>query len=343
MKPLLNTLFVMSEDAYLRLEGETIVVERDSEKAAQIPLHTLEGIYSFSYRGASPALLGACAEAGIDFCFFRPNGRFLARVGGLERGNVLLRQQQYRISDDPPHAFSFSKNFILGKLFNCRWVLERYTRDHPDRISVERFKEVSSTIAADMKSVRAADSIETLRGIEGTAAQDYFRLFDDMILRQKDDFYFHGRNRRPPTDFVNAMLSFAYVLLANECASALTAAGLDPFVGFMHQIRPGRKSLALDLEEELRPAFADRFVLKAINQMSIRRSDFDVQEDGAVILNQAGRKTFLKLWEERRKERITHPFLSEKMAWGLVPYMQALLLARTVRGDLEEYPPFFWK
>lgn len=343
MKRLLNTLFVMTEDAYLRLEGETVVVEQNSTKIAQIPLHTLEAVYSFSYRGASPFLIGACVKKEIDFCFFSPNGRFLARAGGLENGNVLLRRQQYRIADDPELALPYSRNFILGKLYNSRWVLERCTRDHPDRIDVARFKKVSAQISSNLADVRATKDLGTLRGIEGTAAQDYFRLFDEMILRQKEDFSFRGRNRRPPLDYVNAMLSFAYVLLANECASALRAAGLDPFVGFMHQMRPGRNSLALDLEEELRPVFADRFVLTSINQRSIQRSDFDIQENGAVLLNESGRRSFLKLWEDRRKEQIRHPFLDEKIEWGLVPYVQALLLARTIRGDLEEYPPFFWK
>ncbi len=531
MRKMLNTLFVLTPESYLSLEGETVVVNQKGTEAARFPLHTLEGILTFAYAGASPALMGACAERGIDLAFFTPNGRFLARtVGeergnvlgiltfayagaspalmgacaergidlafftpngrflartvGEERGNVLLRQQQYRIADDPAvscrYACGFilgkvynarwvleratrdhpqrvpverlkeissqlaaslmcryACGFILGKVYNARWVLERATRDHPQRVPVERLKEISSQLAASLMRIRECGTLEELRGLEGEAAQRYFDGFDSLILQQRTDFAFTGRSRRPPldpinavlsfaytllarecaaalqsvgldplqqrTDFaftgrsrrppldpINAVLSFAYTLLARECAAALQSVGLDPYVGFLHRPRPGRTSLALDLIEELRPVCADRFVLSCVNQKIVtgkhcQRQDSGAvwltdegrkvflsawqkrkqetithpflgeklpwglgkhcqrQDSGAVWLTDEGRKVFLSAWQKRKQETITHPFLGEKLPWGLVPYVQALLLARTLRGDLEEYPPFFWK
>lgn len=343
MRRLLNTLFVLSENAYLSLDGENVVVSQDRQETARFALHTLEGILCFSYAGASPALMGGCAERGISLAFFTPRGRFLARIAGETRGNVLLRQQQYRAADDPFASCRYARDFLLGKVYNARWVLERATRDHPQRVPVDRLKALSGQLAAALPRIQDAMTAEELRGIEGEAAQRYFDGFDSLILQQRETFAFSGRSRRPPLDPVNALLSFAYTLLARECAAALEGVGLDPYVGFLHRPRPGRTSLALDLMEELRPVCADRFVLSCINQKQLTAKHCQRQESGAVLLTDEGRRAFLTAWQQRRQQTIQHPFLGEKIPWGLVPHVQALLLARTLRGDLDCYPPFFWK
>ena len=343
MRKLLNTLFVLSENAYLSLDGENVVVSQDRQETARFALHTLEGILCFSYPGATPALMGKCAELGVSLAFFTPRGKFLARTTGVTRGNVLLRQQQYRAADDPFASSRFARGFLLGKVYNARWVLERATRDHPQRVPVERLKALSGQLAAALPRIQDALTAEELRGIEGEAAQRYFDGFDSLILQQRETFAFAGRSRRPPLDPVNALLSFAYTLLARECAAALEGVGLDPYVGFLHRPRPGRASLALDLMEELRPVCADRFVLSCINQKQLTARHCQRQESGAVLLTEEGRRAFLTAWQQRRQQTIQHPFLGEKLPWGLVPHMQALLLARTLRGDLDCYPPFFWK
>ena len=343
MRKLLNTLFVLTPECYLSLDGEMVVVHRDKAEMARFPLHTLEGILSFTYAGASPALMGACARRGVDLAFFAPNGRFLARTVGEERGNVLLRQQQYRVADDPALSCRYGKGFILGKVYNARWILERATRDHPQRVPVKTLKLTSAQLAAALPRIQDSATLEELNGVEGEAAQRYFAVFDNLILQQRGGFTFTGRSRRPPLDAVNALLSFAYTLLARECAAALDGVGLDPYVGFLHRSRPGRQSLALDLMEELRAVVADRLVLSCINQKIVTPKHCQTQENGAVLLTDEGRKIFLSTWQRRKQETLTHPFLGEKIPWGLVPYVQALLLARTLRGDLDVYPPFFWK
>lgn len=343
MRQLLTQLYVTSEDAYLSLDGENVVVSRQKTEIGRVPLHTLEGIVCFSRSGASPALMGKCAAKGIDLCFFSPYGQFLARTVGEERGNVLLRQTQYRISDSEALSCHYARYFILGKVYNARWVLERATRDHPQRVPVEELKRTSAQLAAALPLIEQCDDLDQLRGLEGEAAQRYFNCFDSLILQQHEAFPFVSRSRRPPLDNVNALLSFAYSLLARDCASALSSVGLDPYVGFLHRARPGRRSLALDLMEELRAVYADRFMLSCINQKLLTAKHFQKQENGAVLLTDDGRRVFLKAWQTKKQEQITHPFLKEKLPWGLVPYVQALLLARTLRGDLELYPPFFWK
>ena len=306
-------------------------------------MHTLENIVCFSYRGATPALMGACAEKKIGLEFYTPQGKFLARVNGMPTGNVLLRKEQYRISDDLNRSCAYAKNMLIGKIYNCRWSLERTVRDHEYRVNSVKIKGISAELQAGLKTVRDCDSMDQLRGIEGELAARYFSVFDELILNQKKDFYFKTRNRRPPLDNVNAILSFCCTMLSNDCANALESVGLDPYVGFMHRDKPGRKSLALDLMEELRAIMADRLVLTMINTKSIRKEHFERQKDGAVLLNDIGRKQFYSIWQMHSKEEITHPFLKEKIMWGLVPYVQALLLARTIRNDLDEYPPFLWK
>lgn len=343
MKPLLNTLYVTSEDAYLSLDGENIVVNREQKETARYPLHTLQSIVSFSYAGASPALMGACAQRQIGLVFCSPRGKFLARVVGPMQGNVLLRREQYRVADDPALSCRVARTMIFGKLYNARWSIERTRRDHALRIDAERFAAVSARLQALLPAVAAETSMDSLRGLEGTGAVAYFEVFDDMILGEKEVFAFRGRNRRPPLDPVNAMLSFAYSLLAHDCASALESVGLDAYVGFMHRDRPGRESLALDLMEELRPCMADRFVLTLINNRVMKTADFDFRESGAVWLTDEGRRTFLRHWQEKKRDTLTHPFLEEKVTWGLIPYVQSLLLARYLRKDMDAYPPFLWK
>ena len=343
MRKLLNTLYVMTEDAWLSLDGENVVIEADARELGRFPLHGLEEIVSFSYRGASPALMGACAERGIGLSFFRPGGRFLARASGGVRGNVLLRKKQYRVSEDAAAALNVGKSMLIGKVYNARWVLERFTRDHALTVDIPRLKAVSIMLKDALPRIENAQNADSLRGIEGDAAAEYFGVFNELILNSDEAFVFHGRSRRPPLDYVNAMLSFAYALLANTCADALESVGLDPYVGFAHTDRPGRKSLALDLMEELRPAFADRFVLSCINNRVLNPDMFEKTDSGAALMKEAGRRVFLKAWQERKKEVLTHPFLKEKMHWGLVPFVQALLLARFLRGDLDAYPPFLWK
>lgn len=287
--------------------------------------------------------MGKCGRMGIDLSFYTPRGRFLARTVGEERGNVLLRQTQYAVAASEALSCSYARSFILGKVYNARWVLERATRDHPQRVPVDELKQTSAQLAAALPLVEGCEDLEQLRGLEGEAAQRYFDRFNALILQQNDAFVFTCRSRRPPLDNVNALLSFAYSLLASDCAAALEGAGLDPYVGFLHRTRPGRRSLALDLMEELRTVLADRFVLSCINQKVLNAKHFEKQENGAVLLTEEGRRAFLNAWQQKKREVITHPFLKEKLCWGLVPYVQALLLARTLRGDLEVYPPFFWK
>lgn len=343
MKKLLNSLFITSADVYLTLNGENIVVKKEEERIGRVPLHNLEAVYTFGYSGASPALMGACAEKNISLVFLTKNGRFLARVVGENRGNVILRKAQYRRSDSEASSVEISKNFILGKIYNNKWILERMTRDYSLRIDVALFKDISKKLSECILEIRNLTDLELLRGYEGQAAILYNKVFDQMILQQKEDFFFKGRNRRPPLDNVNAMLSFAYTLLANDTAAALEAVGLDAYVGFLHRDRPGRVSLALDLMEELRGVFADRFVLSLINKKVINSKDFLKKENGAVIMTDDARKKFLKAWQDRKQEKIKHPFLGEKISWGLVPHVQSMLLARFLRGDLDGYPPFLWK
>lgn len=343
MKHLLNTLFVTSEDLYLSLDGENVVANRDKRQIARYPLHTLEGIVSFSYAGASPALMGACAERDVSLAFCSPRGRFLARVSGKSSGNVLLRRTQYRVADDPGPACRIARNMIFGKVYNARWSIERTRRDHGLRVDGSRLAEVSASLKALLPQVAEETSLDSLRGLEGAGATAYFGVFDQMILGEKPLFAFSSRNRRPPLDPVNALLSFLYSVLANDCASALEGVGLDAYVGFLHRDRPGRTSLALDLMEELRPCMADRFALTLINNRVVGKQDFEFLENGVVFLSDSGRRTVLQRWQEKKKELLTHPYLQEKIPWGLVPYAQALLLARYLREDLDAYPPFLWK
>ena len=343
MRKLLNTLYVTTPESYLSLDGENVVILIDNEEKRRFPLHTLESIAYFGYKGTSPALMGACATRGIRLSYFSPNGRFLAAASANENGNVLLRKRQYRVSDDSVMSAKIARSFILAKTYNSRWILERATRDHPQRVDVSAMKESCQALAKQMQAVEQCTDLDMLRGLEGSASERYFSHLNDMILVDDEQFRFSGRNRRPPMDRVNALLSFLYALLSNMCASALQQAGLDPYVGFLHRDRPGRISLALDLMEEFRGLFCDRLALTLINTRAVSAKHFDCKENGAVFLNDSGRKTIINAWQARKKETIMHPYLSEKVQWGLVPYLQALLLARYLRGDLDAYPPFLWK
>lgn len=343
MKKLLNTLYVTSENSYLALDGENIVVLEDKQEIGRLPLHNLEGIVSFGYRGTSPALMGACAERNISLCYISPQGKFLARVSGRTKGNVILREQQYESSFDEKTSFSIAQNCIIGKVFNARWVLERAVRDHSLQIDVDRVKDASEKLKNSLEYIKNCKSKEQLRGYEGEAASIYFSVFNELILQQKTDFEFCGRSKRPPMDKVNAMLSFVYTLLTNQIASALECVGLDPYVGYLHTERPGRASLALDLIEELRAVLADRFVLSLINKKNVSKKNFKIKENGAVLMDDELRKKLLTEWQNKKRETLTHPFLKEKIQWGMVPYVQAMLLARFLRGDLDGYPVFLWK
>lgn len=343
MRKLLNTLYITAPESYLSLDGENIVILKDEQEAGRIPIHNLEAVVSFGYRGVSPALMGKCAQHNISLCFLSPQGKFLARVAGPVRGNVVLRKKQYANSENDEISLRIARNCIVGKVYNSRWVLERALRDHGLQMNAERVKKASEILCNSLKHIKECEDTAQLRGYEGEAASTYFSVFNELILQQKKDFIFQGRNKRPPMDNINALLSFVYTLLTNMTASALETVGLDPYVGFMHTDRPGRASLALDMIEELRPVLADRFVLTLINRRMVTGKDFVHKEDGAVLLKEDARKLLLTEWQNRKKETLKHPFLEEKVEWGMVPYVQAMLLARYLREDLDDYPPFLWK
>lgn len=339
MKQLLNTVYVSEPEIYLALKGQNLNLLRDKESIARIPLHNIEAISTFGHQGASPALMGKCMEQNINLTFFSSNGRLRGRVIGETNGNVTLRKEQYRVSDNEQESAKIAKHMITGKIFNCEQLLKRTLRDHSLRVNINKIKHIVDRLKASRQSTVDCLDLERLRGIEGNAASAYYQVFDQCILQQKDVFCFRERNRRPPLDPVNALLSFAYSLLASETSAALEGVGLDSYVGFLHRDRPGRNSLALDLMEELRPIIADRFVLKVINRNQISTKDFIVKENKAVILTDDARRNFLQLWQKEKQQTVAHPFLKEKISWGLIPHAQALLLARYLRGDLDAYPP----
>lgn len=343
MRKLQNILYVTLPEAYVALDGENAVILEKEREVKRVPLHNLEGIITFGYTGASPALMRRCAELGIALSFFNESGRFLCRVEGEARGNILLRKVQYRVSDDENRSLEAARYFCCGKLYNERGVLMRAARDHSMQLDCEKIKETADRIGDAVGLVMECSSLGELRGIEGEAANAYFGVFDSLILQNKEDFYFHGRTRRPPTDNVNALLSFCYSLLAHDCASGLEAAGLDSYAGFLHRDRPGRRSLALDLMEEFRAPVCDRFVLSLINTRQVENSGFLQKENGAVIMDEDTRRAVLVAWQKRKQEELTHPFLNEKTEWGILPSVQAQLLARYLRGDLDAYPPFLWR
>jgi len=340
MRKLLNTLYVTTTGSYLSKDGENIVVKVENQERFRMPIHNIEGIVCFGFMGASPSLMALCAERNISLSFLSEQGFFLGRVTGKVSGNVLLRRQQYRMADEVEASLSLSQIFIAGKIVNCKTVLQRALRDHPNNLNTVSVENVIKILSNKQKQVFRSTSFDMLRGVEGDAAQEYFSVFDQLILTQKDNFFMNGRNRRPPLDNVNALLSFIYTLLMHEVRSALESVGLDPCVGFLHTDRPGRQSLALDMMEELRPYLADRLVLTLINRKQVDNKGFVKREAGGVIMDDKTRKEVISAWQKRKQEEIVHPFLQTSIPIGLLPYCQALLMARFVRGDIENYPVF---
>jgi CRISPR-associated protein Cas1 len=343
MKKYLNTLFVTSQGAYLYKEGETVAVKIEQKTVLQIPIHTLDGIVCFGVVTCSPFLMGFCAEKGVSLSFLTAHGRFLASVRGPVSGNVLLRRKQFRMADSKGISGKVSGFVLTGKLFNCRTVLERALRDHRGKMEVSRVKKVSDRLKMYLqKEVQNGDT-DHLRGIEGDAARLYFDVFNELIFSQKESFRFEGRSRRPPTDRINCLLSFVYTLLVHDVRSALETVGLDPAVGFLHRDRPGRPGLSLDLMEEFRPFLGDRLVLSLVNRNQVRPEGFLRKKSGGVFMDDVTRRTVLKTYQKRKQEILVHPFLDEKVEIGNLFFIQALLLARFIRGDLDGYPPFIWK
>ena len=343
MKKHLNTLFVTTQGAYLSKEGQTVVVRVERETRLRVPIHTIGGIVCFGNIMCSPFLMGFCAERDVAVSFLTERGRFLARVQGPVSGNVLLRREQYRRADDMNASAQMAKSVLTGKLANCRTVLQRALRDHSPKLNAEKVREASRKIGQSLDQLQQDLSLNVLRGIEGEAARTYFSAFDHLIISQKEDFIFRERNRRPPLDRVNCLLSFLYTLVLHDVRSALESVGLDPAVGFLHRDRPGRPGLALDIMEEFRPFLADRLTLSLINLKQVRANGFKGMESGAVLMDDETRKAVLVGYQKRKQDEILHPFLEEKVTIGLLFHMQALLLARCLRGDLDGYPTFIWK
>jgi CRISPR-associated protein Cas1 len=343
VRKLLNTLYVTSQGSYIHKEGETIIVEREQQKVLQLPVHTLGGIVCFGNVLCSPFLLGFCAEHDISISFLTEYGSFLASVRGPVSGNVLLRREQYRIADNSEKSAKIAANIVTGKLMNSRLVMNRAIRDHGDKIDIATIRRASSSIYRLIEELAIAVNLDEIRGIEGMAASEYFAVFNQLIVDQKEDFVFNERNRRPPLDPVNALLSFIYTLLVHDVRSALETVGLDPTVGFLHRDRPGRPGLALDLMEEFRPVIADRLVLSLINRRQVAPNGFKKAESGAVVIDDSTRKTVLVEYQNRKQDEIFHPYIEEKIPLGLLFFVQANLMARFIRGDIDGYPPFFWR
>lgn len=340
MRKLLNTLYITTPESYITKDGNNLVVSVKQEEVFRIPSINVEGVITFGYMGASPGAMKLCADSGIALSFLSPNGRFIGRMQGPVRGNVLLRKAQYQFVDNHEKTLCISKNMIAAKIQNYRAVLRRHIRDYGCNNALEQAVQF---LDRTKNIVLNTHDPQELLGQEGIAANKYFEVFDQLILNQKEDFSFHGRNRRPPRDAVNAMLSFAYTLLTHDMAAALEAVGIDPYVGFYHKLRPGRASLALDMIEELRAYMGDRLVLSLINRKQVTQKDFIAQGDEGIVMSENGRRTLLTTWQNRKKEIITHPYLQEKMPIGLIPHVQAMLLARYLRNDLDDYPVFLIK
>jgi CRISPR-associated protein Cas1 len=343
MKRLLNTLYITTRGAYIAKEGETITVSVDHEIRIRVPVLTLCGIVCFGGVACSPHAMELCAENGVVITFLSEAGHFKARMMGHMQGNVLLRRTQYRVADNEPAALELARLFIIAKIANCRNVLLRAARETFDQVSATLLTSAAKKMAYSIKHIRNTKNCDELLGREGDAARMYFDVFNELICMQKVSFIFKGISRRPPLDLVNAMLSFVYTLLAHDTTSALETAGIDPYVGFFHKDRPGRPGLALDLMEEFRPFIADRLVLSLINLQQVKPNGFKITESGGVIMDDDTRKTVIAAYQKRKQDEIAHPFLQETVSIGLLPFMQAMLLARYLRNDINEYPPFFWK
>ncbi len=343
MKQLLNTLYVTTQGTYLGRDGETVEVRVEGEIKLRVPIHTLGSIVCFGQVSCSPFLMGLCGEKGVALAFLSENGRFLARVHGSVSGNVLLRREQYRWADKEDRSVVVARSVVMGKIANCRTVVLRALREKPEGAGLAAMEAVARRLGRLLETVAGPAGLEEIRGHEGDAARVYFGVFDHFVTASKEDFFFRGRSRRPPLDNMNALLSFVYTLLTHDVTAALEAVGLDPAVGFLHRDRPGRPSLGLDLVEELRPVIADRLVLSLVNRRQVQGRGFQRTESGGVIMDDETRKEVLVAYQKRKQEEIQHPFLGEKIAFGLVPHLQAMLLARFIRGDLDGYPSFLWK
>ena len=329
MRKLLNTLYVLSPNAYLQKDGENVVVRIDDQESFRIPIINLESIISFSYLGASPGLMNLCTRCGVTLSFHTPRGQYIGSLEGEGRGNVLLRRTQFRYADDE----------VMSSHYAATSVLARFLRDHRPEDSVSiRLQEIITQLKILIQTLSRRSSRAQVMGVEGTAAQLYFGVFQHLILNK--EFSFSGRSKRPPKDAINTLLSLFYTMLSHDVRSALNSVGLDPYVGFLHTDRPGRPSLALDLMEELRAYMVDRFVLSIVNKRQVRPSDFIEYGEEEIRLRDETRKDLIGLWQKRKKEEITHPYLNERIPLGLLPYTQAMLLARAVRGELEDYPVF---
>lgn len=343
MKQHLNTLFVTTQGAYLGKEGEAVVVRVDHASKLRVPVINLGGIMCFGQVSLSPALMALCARSDVAVTFLTEHGRFLARVSGFSPGNVLLRREQYRAADDPIRCRAIVRNIVAAKIANGRTTLLRAVRDYPNAPGRSALEDAAARLARYSSQARVAASTDQARGIEGDSAATYFGVFGHLLTAQQESFALRARSRRPPLDPINALLSFLYTLLAHDARAACEACGLDAAVGFLHRDRPGRPGLALDLMEEFRSFLADRLALSLINRQQIRGSGFETTESGGVVMNDATRKTVLTAYQERKQETLTHPFLGEKTTAGLLVHLQARLLARYLRGDLDAYPPFIWK
>ncbi len=343
MKPLLNTLYVTTNGAYLACRQDTVCVRVERETKAQFPIHLLEAIVCMARVGISPRLLELCAKSGVPLTLLTPNGKFIARVLGPTTGNVLLRRAQYRHSEDADRSASIARSIVIGKVSNGRNVLLRAAREREDDASAETVRRAAGNLLNVLQTLQRPQPLDVVRGHEGEAAAAYFAVFDHLITAEKDEFRFEKRSRRPPLDPVNALLSFVYTLLLHDCVGAAEAVGLDPAVGFLHRDRPGRPGMALDLMEELRSILADRLVVSLINRRQIAGDGFRKTESGAVLMDDATRKEVLVAYQTRKQETIRHPFIDEDIHLGLLPHIQALLMARHLRGDLDGYPPFLWK
>lgn len=343
MKRHLNTLFVQTQGAYLKKDGQAVVVRIEDKTALRVPLHQLDGVVMFGRVSASPFLMGACAEAGVSLSMLTERGRFLAAVQGYSPGNVLLRREQYRRADDLDASLYLARPIVAAKIANLRTVLLRAAREQKNPDAVARATAQSQRMSDDARQAMNAPNLDVLRGIEGDSSASYFQAFDTLLSTQRDAFAFTQRSRRPPLDPINALLSFLYTLLAHDYRSACEAAGLDAAVGFLHRDRPGRPSLALDLMEAMRPVLADRLAASLINRQQVKAAGFKTLETGAVVMNDATRKAVITAYQKRKQEEIIHPFLNEKLEIGLIPHIQARLLARTLRGDHDLYPEFIWK
>lgn len=337
MRKLLNTLYITTANSYLSKDGLNLVVTVDQKEIFRIPVINIESIIYFGYLGMSPGAVKLCTDNNVSVAFLSPTGNYIGRIQAKTHGNVLLRTAQYSKSQQPEISLPISRNIIAAKIQNYRNILLRFNRDNGIN---EKISEAASHLDNCKEKAIRAENPDILRGIEGEAANAYFAVLQDMILHQKQDFVFKGRNRRPPRDAVNAMLSFAYTLIAHDYTAALETVGLDPYVGFFHTLRPGRTSLSLDLMEEVRAYLGDRFVLSLINRKQITPADFRQQTTDGIVMTDNGRRTFIKAWQKRKKEEITHPYLNEKICVGLIPYVQAQLLARYLRDDLDAYPVF---